>query len=162
MQIRFKPIRGIDEVQEFIKQVPRGTTKIAIEETTKYIIGDSSHGLAHDEQYQQTTREAVYGQQWESDAQRGYVMARIRSGEIQLGQRQKSPTEQSTSYGYQLTNDGYGATITNSSEGAYWTRIWGGWKNWRPFGQVVTDNLRGAMRHTVAEINKYLRKIGKG
>ena len=156
-----QPIRNLDKVQAFLKTVPFGAMKIAIVAFTEYVIGNERHGLRHDDPYIPTTRRAVYGQQWESEAQRRYVMAAIKRGEIVLGQRQRMPTEASQGYGYHTTNSGYGATITNTEPGAYWSREWGGWKNWRSALKVIRDNMKGAMRHTTAEVNKYLRQKGK-
>lgn len=158
--IHFGPITNIKKVQAFLKRLPHGVKKEAIIGVAEYLVGDGSHGLSHDDPYKRTTRKAVYGRQWESDAQRKYVMAAIRSGEIQLGRRNPNPTAASKGYKYSLTKGGYGATITNDQEGAHWTRIWGGWKNWRSYKKVVQDNIKGAMRHAMARVNAVLRRKG--
>lgn len=155
------PIRNIEAVNKFIGELPYGTRKAAIEAVAEYIVGDSNHGLKHDDPYKQTTRLRVYGRTFESDAQRRYVMAAIADGRIVIGQRKYSPTRSSEGYGYKTTNDGYNATITNTSPGAYWARGWGGWRNWREFTKVVEDNLRGAMRHAMAGVNEWLKTHGK-
>ena len=160
MQIRFR-IQNVEKVQDYLKTVPRGTIRTAIKAFTEYVIGDSRHGLRHDDPYKQTTRQQVYGRQWESDKQRAYVMSRIKSGEIKLGQRQHSPTEASKGYGYKLRAGGYGATITNDKEGAYWTRVWNKWPTWRKVGKVIADSMKGAMRHATAAVNKYLKSKGR-
>jgi len=157
-------IRNLDEINAYLRTVQRGVVKVAIEAIAKYMIGEEGapgagrHGLSHDDPYKQTTRAAVYGRTFESDKQRAYVMAAIRSGEIKIGQRSPNPTDASKGYAYKLTNNGYGATITNSQPGAYWSRVWGGWKNWRTIPQVISDNMRGAIRHANAEIKKFLAK----
>src|SRR5574343_84065 len=158
---KFGPIRGLDSVQQFIKALPYRTKREAIIGVAEYLVGDSRHGFRHDDPYRRTTRRAVYGQQWESDAQRRYVMAAIKSGEIVLGQRRPNPTDASKGYGYKLTNSGYGANITNEKPGAYWTRVWGGWRNWRNTMQVIRDNIRGALRHALARVNAVLRRKGR-
>lgn len=156
-----QPIRNLDKVQAYLKTVPYGAMKESIKGVTEYVIGDERHGLRHDDPYQQTTCQAVYGRTFESDAQRRKVMAMIKNGEIKIGQRQHVPTEQSKGYGYKLTNHGYGATIENAYPGAHWARVWGGWKNWRSIPKVVQDNLKGAVRHATSRVNAYLRKKGK-
>ena len=160
MEIRFR-VHNVEKVQAFLKTITRRSQKEAVKAFTEYVIGDSNHGLRHDDPYQQTTRKAVYGQQWKSDKQRAYVMARIRSGEIKLGQRQHSPTEASQGYGYKLRAGGYGATITNAKEGAYWSRVWNKWPKWRTVGKVIADNMAGAIRSAIAAVNRALREKGR-
>lgn len=159
--LRRQPIRNIEKVQAFLKTVPRGGMKIAIIAVVEYIIGDDRHGLKHDDPYGQTTRQAVYGRSFESPEQQAYVMSRIKSGEIKTGQRQHVPTDASKGYGYKSTNDGYGATIENEKPSAYWSREWGGWKNWRSVIEVVNSNIKGAMRSATSKVNQYFREKGK-
>jgi hypothetical protein len=158
MQVRFGPIRGIKEVQDFLKNAPRGAVKPALIAIVEYFIGNERHGLKHDDPYKQTTRAAVYGRQWESDKQRRYVMAMIREGKIVLGKRSRNPTDASKGYGYQETKSGYGATITNDQPGAYWTRKWGGWKNWRLYMEVIQANMKGALKEGMKVFNQYIKR----
>jgi len=155
--MKFGPIRNLKKVQDYLKKLPRGTMKAAIVAITEYIIGNEKHGLRHDDPYKQTTRKKVYGRTFESDKQRKYVMAAIADGRIKIGQRKPNP-DKTRGYGYKLTNNGYNATITNESEGAYWARVWGGWRNWRNVAKVVNANIKGALRHATAEVNKVLNK----
>jgi len=159
--ISFGPIRNLKKVQDYIKSVPHGAKKEAVEAVTEYIIGDESHGLSHDDPYKQTTRKAVYGQTFESDAQRRYVMAAIKDGTIKIGKRNPDPTKAGQAYTAKYTNNGYNATIQNKQEGAYWTRIWGGWKNWRSYDKVIRDNIKGAMKHATARVNALLKAKAK-
>ena len=155
------PIRNFENVQAFLKDLPHGTKRAAIIALAEYLVGNESHGFSHDDPYKQTTRKAVYGKTFESDAQRRYVMAAIRDGRIKIGVRNPDPTKASRSYGYKLTNNGYGATITNAESGAYWTRVWRGWKNWRETSKVIGDNINGALKHAMAAVNDVLRKRAK-
>ena len=157
--LKFGPIRGIKEVQAYLKTVPRGAVKAAIVAVTEYIISDSRHGLRHDDPYKRTTRKAVYGKTFESDKQRRYVMAKIRSGEIVPGQRKYVPTKASGGYVNTETRDGY--TITNTQPGAFWSRVWAKWPKWRHVNKVVKDNMRGAMRAATSEVNKFLKSKGR-
>lgn len=151
-------IKNLDKVQAYLKQVPHGTKREAVIGIAEYLVGDSRHGFKHDDPYMQTTREKVYGQTFFSERQRKKVMAMIRSGEIVIGSRKYSPTQSSEGYGFKPTNNGYGAVITNDSPGAYWTRIWRGWKNWKSSAQVIQSNIKGALRHATARINSILKK----
>ncbi len=44
MNISFK-VRGMEKVQEMLKEVPRGVKRIAVQAVADYLIGDASHGL---------------------------------------------------------------------------------------------------------------------
>jgi hypothetical protein len=158
---KFGPIRNLDRVIAYLKTVPHGTKRAAIKAIAEYLVGNQRHGFRHDDPYRKTTRAAVYGKQWESDAQRAYVMARIREGIIVLGQRARTPTDASKGYEVKYTQGGYNATITNSQPGAHWTRVWEGWRNWRPAMKVVQDNIKGALRSAVSAVNAELRKKGR-
>jgi len=160
MDVRYK-VRGNEKTQAYLKTVPRGTIRTALDAIAEYIIGDARHGLSHDDPYRQTTREAVYGKTFESDAQRRYVMAAIKDGRIKIGERNPDPTEASENWYHEPTNNGYGQTIKNDSPGAYWSREWGGWKNWRSVDKVVQSNIAGALRHAGAEVKKWLRSNTK-
>jgi len=152
-------VRNIGIVQAFLKTVPPGVKRESSKAVAEYIVGDAGHGLSHDDPYQQTTRARVYGQQWESDKQRKYVMAKIRSGEIVLGMRRNSPTKASQGYGVTETRNGY--VITNKEPGAYWTRRWNKWPRWKHTNEVIKNNIKGAMRHATAAVNRFLRTKGK-
>jgi hypothetical protein len=162
MNIRLIP-RNLDTVQAYLKALPRGVMKVALFAVTEYIIGDESHGLRHDEPYKYVSRAKAYGETFVSDRQRRLVMAKIGSGEIQPGSRQHSPTEASQGYRAAETQRGY--TITNSKEGAYWTRSEAQPRQlaligWRKMAKVAADNMAGALRHANATVRKFLERKG--
>ena len=148
-------VRNIDRVHAFLRTIPQGAKRHASKAFSEYIVGDSRHGLKHDDPYQQTTRKAVYGQQWKSEKQRKYVMGAISRGEIVLGQRKHSPTKASQGYAVSQTRDGY--VIVNKEPGAFWSRVWNKWPRWKHTNEVIKNNMKGAMRHTVGAVNKFLR-----
>lgn len=162
--INFGPIKNIEKVRAFLQSAPHGTKRAAVIAVAEYLIGDESHGLAHDDPYKYVSIKQAYGG-FKSRAQQAKVMAMINSGEITPGQRAHIPTDQSQGYGYKLTGGGYGATIQNSSEGAYWTRIARpnmiALSNWRSYLQVVNSNIKGALRHATAKVNEVLRRRGR-
>jgi hypothetical protein len=152
--IKIGKITGDKKVEALLKKLPKKFRRLFTSAFAEYLVGNQQHGFRHDDPYRQTTRAAVYGRQWESDAQRRYVMGAIARGEIKLGRRQHVPTEASKGYGYKIINDGYGAMITNRTPGAYWTRIWRGWKNWRDAMAVVNANIKGALRHAASKVRE--------
>jgi hypothetical protein len=167
MKIRLIP-RHLDEVQEYLRSLPRGVMKVALLAITEYIIGDDRHGLRHDEPYKYVSRAQAYGRV--SDAPAGYfswkqfryVMAKMDSGEIDPGTRQHSPTEASKGYMAKETQRGY--TITNPKPGAI-TRAEAQPRQlalvgWRKMLKVAQDNMAGALRHANTAVNKLLKKKG--
>ena len=162
MKVNFK-IRGVEEVQSFIKSIPRGTVKAGLKAFTEYIIGNQAHGLKHYSPYKYITRKAAYGKTFESDAQRRYVMAAIRDGRIDPGVPHRTGKVQRGWYA-QETNEGYGFRLKNDEPGAYFTMDDTGQAKqpalagWRKVTQVIADNFAGAIRHANAEVKKWLEK----
>lgn len=160
-------IRNDKVVKKALRDTGRGLLKIAIVALTEYIIGDRRHGLKHDDPYKFVSRKRAYGKV--SDAPAGYFswaqfryVAKITEGFTKFG-RKNSPTNSSESWGYVLTKGGYGATLTNFAPSTKWirgentqarqpTKV-----GWRKVSVVIKDNIRGAMRHVGAEVNKFLK-----
>jgi len=151
-------VRNRREVAELIRTITKGSKRVATKAMAEYFVGNEHHGLAHDDPYKQTTRRRVYGQQWESDKQRKYVMAKIRSGEIVLGHRARKPTYASGGYAVKESRDGY--TIVNPRPSAFWSRVWAKWPRWRHYNKVLEDNMKGAMRAARWAVGKLLRQKG--
>jgi hypothetical protein len=161
MDIRFN-VRGVDKVQAYLKSLPRGVLRVALKAIGTYIIGDGSHGLSHPDPYRYVSRKRAYGKTFQSDAQRRYVMAKIRSGEITPGTPNR--TGMSTSaWTMRETNNGYGLSLRNPTPGAYYTRSDSGQARqpglvgWRKVSKVVADNIKGALRHANAAVAAFLR-----
>jgi len=170
MQIRFV-VRGADKVQAFLREVPRGTVRIALRAITEYLIGDGRHGLKHYPPYRGVSRASAYGDASGDGAPPGYfslrqfhyVMAHIKSGDITPGIENRTGAA-AEAYGSCETNNGYGMTIYNQDRGAYYTQSDSGQANqprlvgWRTVAQNVADNLAGAVRHARAAISIWLKE----
>lgn len=170
-QLRFGPTRNIEKLQAFLKDLPRGTIRVALTAFTEYIIGDGSHGLSHDQPYKFAGRAKAYGQV--SDAPAGYFswkqfryVAAITKGFTVFG-RKNDPTTASSGYSFKETRGGYGTTITNSEESAYWTRSDKGQARqlglagWIKQSVVIANNTAGGLRKALTEVNKHLKSKGK-
>lgn len=171
MEFKFV-VRNDKTVKKILRDVGRGMLKTAIVALTEYIIGDKRHGLKRDDPYKFVSRARAYGKV--SDAPAGYFswaqfryVAKITEGFTKFG-RKNNPTNSSESWGYTLTKGGYGATLTNTAPSTKWIR---GEKTqarqpalvgWRKVSAVIRDNIKGAMRHVGAEVNKYLKSKSKG
>jgi hypothetical protein len=161
MNIRFQ-VRGIEKVKAYLKTVPYGTVRVAVRAIGTYLIGDGSHGLSHPDPYKYVSRKSAYGVTFFSEAQRRYVMAAIKRGDITPGQENR--TGASTSAWRMVeTNGGYGMSLRNPTQGAYYTRDNEGQARqpakvgWRKVVTVVAANIAGAMRHANAEVKRWLK-----
>lgn len=162
METRFV-IRNSKEIQAFLKELPRGTLRVALEAMALYFLGDSSHGLKHNDPYKYVTRKRAYGVTFFSPAQRAYVMGKIRSGEITPGTPNRTG-KTAAAWEAIPTNNGYGYSLVNETRGAYYTRSDKGQARqpalvgWRKASKVVTDNMRGAIRSAISAVNKWIKE----
>ena len=118
-------VRGMEQVEAMLAELPKGTKRIAVQATTDYLIGDERHGLKH---YPPYTTQKV----------------RARTFTLQKG--------------WARMGDEYKPIIKNYVPYAAIVPV--RWKkyNWRDWGQVVLDNIKGAIIHAQALVNQYLQK----
>lgn len=160
MQTRFI-VRNQEQVQAFLRSLPKGVLRPALKAMSNYFIGDDRHGLKHSDPYKYVTRKSAYGFTFHSDKQRRYVMAMIRSGEIKPGTPNRTGTS-AAAWTARETNSGYGYTLENPTRGAYFTRSDRGQAaqpakvGWRKVSKVIADNLKGALRAARAAIKKWI------
>ena len=161
VKVRFN-VRDNSRLKAYLKKVPRGTLRDALVAFVEYIIGDGRHGLSHPDPYRYVKRVAAYGVSFFSAAQRGYVMAMIKKGQITPGVPNRSgESEESWSY---TQPDPYKAYITNPTRGAYYTRDDYGQAaqpamvGWRTVSKIISDNFTGAIRAANAAVKKWLQE----
>ena len=160
MQIKFR-IRNVEAVQSFIRAMPRGAVKVALEAFTDYIIGDESHGLRHADPYKFVTRKSAYGFSFFTDKQRRWFFWALKTGKIDPGSGKRTG-ESTAAWKAVPRNDGYRFTVQNNTAGGYWTRHDKkqarqlGKVGWRKIMTVLADNYKGGIRHAVAAVKKYL------
>jgi len=155
-------VRGVEEVQEFLKTVPHGSKRAIIQAFTDWFIGNPQRGLRHYSPYKYVTRKRAYGKTFVSDAQRRFVMAMIRAGKIEPGTPRRTGKTQ-RGWTSNTTNNGYGVAIKNDEVGAFYSmddegqarlNALGGW---RKVSKVVSDNMAGALRHANAAVREFLK-----
>ena len=164
MQIKFR-IRNVEAVQSFLRAIPRGAVKVALEAFTDYVIGDESHGLRHADPYKFVTRKSAYGFSFFTDKQRRWFFWALRSGKINPGQNNRTgksteawtftPQEKGKNYSFRLVNDTAGGYWTRSDK--YQARQLGkvGW--WK-VAKVVAKNLPSAIKAARIAVKAYLQK----
>ena len=162
MQIKFR-IRNVEAVQSFLRAIPRGAVKVALEAFTDYVIGDESHGLRHAEPYKFVTRKSAYGFSFFTPKQKRWFFWALKTGKIDPGSGKRTG-ESTTAWKAVPRNDGYRFTIQNNTVGGYWTRHDRkqarqlGRVGWRKIMTVLADNYKGGIRHAVAAVKVYLQK----
>ena len=166
-------IRGDKVLESYLAKLPRGTIRDGLKAFTTYILGNSSHGLRHDDPYKYVSRAKAYGMVSNDGAPAGYfsmkqfrfVMAKIASGEITPGQPNRSGAA-SAAWEMKETNNGYGYSAINADRGAYYTRSDKGQARqpalvgWRKTAKVIADNFDGAMRALHAAVDAVIAKKG--
>lgn len=165
MQVKFGPIRNIEEVQAFIKSLPRGTVRDGLRAFVKYVLGDKRHGLRHDEPQKYVSRKrAGYktsAAQWRYMFAVG-ILENDGQGGIKLN-RYKRTGKTAEAWTATETNNGYNASVSNNKIGAYYTRDMEGRTRQHELAgrrnvlEVIQANLDGAMRSAVAAVNAWLR-----
>lgn len=163
MNLKFGKIRGVEEWQAYLKQLPRGTVKVALAAIAEWIIGTGQRGLALYPGYKYVKRAQAYGETFKSNKQRRWFFAALNEGKILPGYPRRTGKTQK-GYVARSTNNGYGVVIENKEAGAYYTRDDKGQARlnalagWRKVSDVVSTNLAGAIRHAQAKVNEWLRK----
>lgn len=158
-------VRQSYSLNRFLASLPRGTVKIALPAFVKYIVGNAFHGLKHEDPYRYVSRKAAYGKTFESDAQRGYVMAKIRSGEITPGIPQRTGLS-AAAWAYTPHGD-YQYTIVNPTAGAYFSHDDSGQARQselagkRKVSQIISDNFNGGIRAAQAAVKAWVKKNRK-
>ncbi len=160
MNVNFR-IRNVKAVQSFLRSVPRGALKVALEAFTEYIVGNDAHGLKHNDPYKYVKRKVAYGVTFFTDKQRRWFFWALNTGRIDPGSGTRTG-KTSEAWKAVPSGNGYQYKITNNTAGGYYTRDNAGQARqpakvgWRKVSQVVADNYLGAIRAAVAAVKKHL------
>lgn len=176
MQINFR-IRGVEAVQSFLRAIPRGAVRVALQAFSEYIVGNEQHGLRHAEPYKYASRADAYGSTgatfengkpvpdgYFSAKQFRYVAWKTK-GFTDLGDKRTGKS--TAAWKAEPRNDGYRYSLTNNEPGGYYTRHETrqarqlGNVGWRKVSQVVADNYLGGIRSAVAAVKKFLAQKTK-
>jgi hypothetical protein len=156
--ISFK-VRGLEEVERFLKELPRGTMKVAIAAMSEYILGDDTHGLRH--YPPRRSHGAGNPYRWQSEKQRRAFFAT--KG---FGKGIPSRRSYELSRGWQQSVDPYRKTLFNRVP--YAKYVMGNQQQkghttdgWRKIGKVITDNVKGGMLRARQAVAKWIANKGK-
>lgn len=157
--VRYTPAN----LMEVISELPRNMRGLAVEEASRYLVGNQSRGLMHYVQYNYVTRQAAYGRTFFSDRQRRKVMAMIRSGEITPGYPRRTGRMQR---GWAIAYSGVTSRIINVEN--YATYVVGDpgqsrheeMVGWRRVGLIIATNERGMIQSVDRVIQEYINTKG--
>ena len=156
--ISFK-VRGIEELDRFLKALPRGTMKAAIAAMSEYMLGDSTHGLRH--YPPRRTHGAGNKYRWRSEKQRRAFFAT--KG---FGRGIPSRRTGDLSRGWQASVDPYRKTLFNRLP--YAKYVMGDSQQrghttdgWRKLAKVVMDNMKGGMLRARQAVKRWIDNKGK-
>ena len=165
MNIRYS-VQNADKVAEWVKSLPRGIKAAVMRAISEYVIGDSPdppgagrHGLRYDIKYKYISRKQAYPPSgWQSDKQRRYVMAALKSGEIKIG-RKNTPTDYSQSWRWEQENSQWDRTkITGKLPFDRFPSRHNMLAGWRHWSKVVETNMTGAIRSAQKAVDEFLKK----
>jgi hypothetical protein len=156
--ISFK-VRGLEEVQAFLKALPRGSMRSAIKAFSEYILGDDTHGLRH--YPPRRSHGAGNPYRWQSEKQRRAFFAT--KG---FGKGIPSRRSYELSRGWQQSVDPYRKTLFNRVPYAKYVmgnqqQIGHTTDGWRKIGKVITDNVKGGMLRARQAVAKWIANKGK-
>jgi hypothetical protein len=123
-------VRGMEALQQKLKEIPHGTKRIAVQAFTDYIIGDDAHGLKH---YPPVTTQK-------------YVRTfTLKKGWVRTtGDEYKPVIHNYTPYAEYVVGDEKQAKLLKDY-------------GWRKVKDIIASNMDGAIRHAQALVNKYLK-----
>lgn len=157
--LRYNP----PDLMQKINDLPRNMRGPAVEEASKYLIGDGTHGLKHYVAYRYISRRQAYGSTFKSDAQRRKVMGMIRRGEILPGYPRRTGRLQR---GWSIVGSGVSSRIVNSENYAGYVVGDPGQSRheemagWRRVGLIIASNNDGMLRAVDLRIAREIRERG--
>ena len=150
-------IKNLDKVVAFLKTVPLGMKTVTGRAVADYLVGNQSHGLKHYTPYKYVSYKSIGG--FVSDKQRRYVMAKIRSGEIDPGYPHRTGNMQrgwvvgGDPPRYVIKNDvSYSNYVVGDNEQSRMHNKIG----WRTVSKNISDNMKGAIRAANLAIAKWI------
>jgi len=160
MNVNFK-IRGVEKVQKYLKELPRGVTRVALQAMSEWFIGDSQSGLRHPEPYKYVTRKSAYGTTFFTEKQRRWFWAN--GGPDMIGDHRTGKSAEAWTYKPAETNKGYNFRLINPTPGAYYTRDDYGQARqpakvgWKKVSAVISKNMAGAIKAANFAVNSFLK-----
>lgn len=159
MNINIK-LRGIAELKELMKTLPRGTKILGMETAAKYLVGDENHGLSHEPE--QKTHNESNPYQWQSEKQRRAYFATDgfgggipykRTHELAGGWVYSSTDSNWTSVKIENIKDYAGFVMGDQQQRGHAA------DGWRYYLEVISTNIDGAIRAASNAVSEFLKRF---
>ena len=162
--------RGIPELVQLLKDLPRGTKIVAMRAAAEYLVGDESHGLKHEPAQKFVSRAKAYGNV--SDAPPGYFswkqfryVAWITDGFTKIPYNRTHEMSRAWTATTQ-TSDWTRVKIENDAPGAQW--VYGEQQarqpalvGWKKFTDIIASNIAGAVRAAQQAVDRWIKERNK-
>jgi hypothetical protein len=155
-------MRGLPEVKAYLSTLARPLKILAVRNIAKYLQGDENHGLRYEPPRVIHNAENPY--LWQSERQRkaffatngfGGGIPHVRTHETAGGW---NITEQDSNWTMvKIVNAAKGAPFVFGDEQQRGHAADG----WRKAGQIILDNLKGAIRKAQQEVDKWIKEHNK-
>jgi hypothetical protein len=151
--------RGIEELDETFKSLPLRLRGVAAEGASEYLIGTPQRGLKHYPGYKSISRSSVYRPPYQSDRQRRFVMAGIRSGRIEPGYPHRTGNYQRS---WRRVGSGVNTRIAGEMPHDNWPDPLARKIGWRDPMEIIDSNINGAAREAERAVQAEIDKKGLG
>jgi hypothetical protein len=157
--LRYNP----PNLTQLINDLPRSVRGVAVEEASRYLVGDGSRGLSHYPNYSFVSRTAAYGRPFQSDRQRRKFFAMLRNGEIlpgfprRTGRLQRGWTISYSGVSSRITNvENYAGYVVGDPGQARLNEMGG----WRRIGLIIASNENGMVQAADRAAQRVIREMG--
>lgn len=160
-------VRGIEELKQFLADLPRGTMRDGIKAAGEYLIGNDAHGLKHLVKYKYVSRKSAYGVTFFSDKQRRWFFWALGEGIINPGADNRTGNT-ADGWHYSTSANGYQAKLYNDTQGAKYvqgdaTQARQPAKvGHRKVSDVISTNINGAIQAAERAVQKWINEHSKG
>jgi hypothetical protein len=157
--LRYNP----PNLTQLINDLPRSVRGVAVEEASRYLVGDGSRGLSHYPNYSFVSRTAAYGRPFQSDRQRRKFFAMLRNGEIlpgfprRTGRLQRGWVISYSGVTSRITNvENYAGYVVGDPGQARLNELAG----WRRMGLIIASNTNGMVQAADRAAQTVIRQMG--
>ncbi len=149
--------RGIPELQDMFKEMPRHLRGVATEAASDDLVGDGNRGLRRYPSYKYVSRTSAFGKPFVSNKQRRYVMMMIRSGRIEPGYPHRTGNYQRSIH---RTGSGVSSRIVGDLPHEGWPNRQAKRIGWRDWDEIASTNIVHMTQAAERAVAAWLKQKG--